>query len=68
MGLRQGEHTMADYCIDFNTRASFSNWNYAALVDALFHGLAGYIKDELGFYDVTSTLDAIIELATRIDL
>lgn len=59
---------MADYSIDFRTRASLSSWNSAALVDTFLHGLAEYIKDELVSHRVASTLDGVIELAIWIDL
>lgn len=68
IGLQQGDRTVADYSIDFRTRASLSSWNSAAQVDAFLHSLAEYIKDELVSHEVPSTLDGIIELAIRIDL
>ncbi|KAF7649554.1 hypothetical protein LDENG_00139480 [Lucifuga dentata] len=40
----------------------------AALCDAFLNGLADYIKDELVSHDLPTTLDGLIELATRIDL
>eukprot|EP00064_Thunnus_orientalis_P017544 superscaffoldBa00003762_g17628 len=68
IGLKQGERTVADYSIDFRTRASRSKWNYLALCDAFLNGLADYIKDELVSHDLPTTLDGVVELATRIDL
>ena len=68
IGLKQGDGTVADYSIDFRTRASQSKWNNSALCDAFLHGLADYIKDELVSHDTPTTLDGVIELATRIDL
>lgn len=68
MGLKQGERTVADYSIDFRTRASHSSWNSSALSDAFLHGLADYIKDELVSHDTPVTLDGVIDLAIRIDL
>lgn len=68
MGLKQGERTVADYSIDFRTRASQSSWNSSALCDAFLHGLADYIKDELVSHDTPITLDGVIDLAIRIDL
>ena len=59
---------MADYSIDFRTRASRSKWNNSALCDAFLNGLADYIKDELVSHDLPTTLDGVVELATRIDL
>ena len=68
IGLKQGEKTVSDYSIDFRTRASRSKWNNSALCDAFLNGLADYIKDKLVSYDMPTTLDGVIELATRIDL
>ena len=59
---------MADYSIDFRTRASQSSWNSSALCEAFLHGLADYIKDELVSHDTPITLDGVIDLAIRIDL
>ena len=44
------------------------DWNPAALRDVFLQGLAGYIKDELITYDPPSSLEALIELARRLDL
>ena len=68
IGLKQGERRVADYSIDFRTRASQSSWNSSALCDAFLHGLAAYIKDELVSHDTPITLDGVIDLAIRIDL
>lgn len=67
-GLKQGERTVADYSTDFRNRASQSDWNSSALCDAFLHGLGYYVKDELVSHEKPTTLDKIIELATRIDL
>ena len=67
LGLNQGSRSVADYSIHFRTRASSSEWNQAAQCDAFLMGLADYIKDELISYDLPTTLDGIIELASRID-
>lgn len=42
IGLRLGVCMVADYSIDFRTRASQSSWNSSALHDAFHHGLADY--------------------------
>lgn len=59
---------MADYSIDFRTKARQSDWNLAALWDAFLHGLAEYIKDELVSSPLPATLDEFIKLSTRLDL
>lgn len=68
MGMRQGDRTVADYSIDFRTKARQSRWNSEALVDAFLHGLADYIKDGLVSHPVPPTLDGVIGLAIQIDL
>ncbi len=64
--LRQGTQLVSDYSIDFHTQACRSHWNVPALCDAFLHGLADYIKDELVSYDLPTTLDEIIRLATQV--
>ncbi|TWW79641.1 Retrotransposon-like protein 1 [Takifugu flavidus] len=68
LSIRQGNQSVADYSIDFRTKARLSDWNLAALRDAFLHGLAEYIKDELVSYPLPATLDELIELSTRLDL
>ena len=67
MNIRQGNRTVADFSIDFRTLARRSEWNAAAVVDAFFHGLADYIKDELVSHDLPESLDEAVALAVRID-
>ncbi len=67
MSLRQGDRTVADYAIDFRTRARLSDWNAAAQCDAFLNGLAPYVKDELVSFDLPNSLDGLIELTTRLD-
>ncbi len=58
---------MADYSIDFRTRARQSKWNAEAQCDAYLRGLEEYVKDELVSYDLPATLDELIELTRRVD-
>ena len=44
------------------------DWDPAALPDVFMRGLAGYIEDELVAYELPSTLEGLIELATCLDL
>ena len=67
MNIRQGNRTVAEFSIDFRTLARRSEWNAAAVVDAFFHGLADYIKDELVSHDLPESLDEAVALAVRID-
>ena len=56
------------YSIDFLTKAPMCDWNPAALPDVFMRGLAGYIEDELVAYELPSTLEGLIELATCLSL
>lgn len=67
MSIRQGSRTVADYSIDFRTKARRSPWNDQALVDAFLHGLADYVKDGLLPFDRPSTLDDAVALAVKFD-
>uniref|UniRef100_A0A8C5DBT5 CCHC-type domain-containing protein n=1 Tax=Gouania willdenowi TaxID=441366 RepID=A0A8C5DBT5_GOUWI len=67
LGIRQGARTVSDYSIEFRIRALQSQWNAAAQTDAYLLGLNDYIKDELVSHDPPSSLDKLIELATRLD-
>lgn len=67
LDIRQGRRTVADYAIDFRTRAMRSSWNMEGLVNIFYHSLADYIKDELVSHDRPSTLDEAIALAICID-
>ena len=66
--MRQESQSVADYAIDFRTRASQCDWQPSALCDVFLHGLAPYMKDELAVRETPPTLDKVIELATRIDV
>ena len=68
LALFQGSRSVSDYAIDFRTRAPMCDWNPAALRDVFLQGLAGYIKEELLAYDPPSSLEALIELTTRLNL
>ncbi|KAF7640545.1 hypothetical protein LDENG_00038590 [Lucifuga dentata] len=47
LGLQQGGRCVSDYAIEFRTLAAESKWNSFSLLDAFYHGLSDYIKDEL---------------------
>ncbi|KAJ3604142.1 hypothetical protein NHX12_028883 [Muraenolepis orangiensis] len=53
--------------VDFRTRARLSDWNAAAQCDVFLTGLADYVKDELVPFDLPTSLDGLIELASRVD-
>ena len=66
--MRQGSQSVADYAIDFRTRASQCDWHPSGLCDVFLHGLAPYMNDELASRETPPTLDGVIELATHIDV
>ena len=68
LNMRQGNRSVADYAIDFRTRASQCDWHSSGLCDVFVHGLASHMKDELAVRETPPTLDGVIELATRIDV
>ena len=64
--LRQGQKTMSDYSIDFQTLATDSGWEGCALVDAFLQGLAEPMKHELLTRELPEDLEQIITLAIRV--
>lgn len=65
--LKQGEHRVIDYAIQFRTLAADSGWNPIALFDAFLNGLNDNLKDQLAPLDLPKTLDELIALAIKID-
>ena len=65
--MRQGQGSVSDYAIDFQTLAASSGWNPEALFDTFLNGLSEEIKDELIGHDLPHTCDALVNLAIRID-
>ena len=47
--LKQGNHTVADYAIEFRTIAADSGWNSLALFDAFLNGLSD--PEQIAFQD-----------------
>ena len=64
--LRQGQKTVSDYSIDFQTLATDSGWEGRALVDAFLQGLAEPVKHELLTRELPEDLEQIIALAIRV--
>lgn len=64
MSLHPVDQTVADISIDFHRLTRTLQPSDSAFL----HGLAHYIKDKLVSQEVPSTLDRLIELATRVDL
>ena len=65
--LRQGNNSVSDYLIEFQTLATDSGWEGRALVDSFLHGLSEPDKDELLTRELPEDLDQIIALAIWID-
>ena len=65
--LHQGDRTVADYALEFRTRARLSDWNEAAQCEVFLSGLAEYVKDELISFDLPANLDGLVELTSRVD-
>ena len=67
MNLRQGNHSVVDYCLEFRTLAASSGWNEAALLVIFRQGLHADILSELACRDEDLTLDQRITLAIKLD-
>lgn len=65
--LSQGPRTVSDYAVQFRTLAASTRWPNEALVDVFCLGLSSSLKDELAAREVPEDLEALIDLATRID-
>ena len=65
--LCQGEGSVWDYAIEFQTQAIDSGWEGRALFDAFIHRLSEQVKDELLTRELPEDLDRLISLAIRID-
>ncbi|XP_073719444.1 uncharacterized protein [Misgurnus anguillicaudatus] len=65
--LVQGRHTITEYAIEFKTLAATCQWNEAALRAQFVEGLSDELQDEIAVHDLPPSLDAIIDLALRIE-
>lgn len=65
--LRQGNRCVADYAVEFRSLAIESGWTAEALVPAFHEGLSESIKDELAAREDVKGLDALIDVAIRMD-
>lgn len=59
--------SVADYTIEFRTRAASSDWNAEALCDAYIQGLSERLKDELAVRKLPEDLKALYSMAIKID-
>ena len=64
--LHQGQNTVSDFTIDFQTLATDSGWEGRALVDAFLHGLAEPVKHELLTRDLPDSFDRLVAMAIRV--
>lgn len=65
--LRQGGRSVTDFSIEFRTLATTSGWNETALVARFLEGLNPELKDEILAREVPDALDALVDLALRIE-
>ena len=65
--IRQGNRTVSDYAIAFQTLATTSGWEPRALYDAFLHGLSESIKDELLTRELPEDINSLISLAIKVD-
>lgn len=65
--LRQGKRSVTDFSIEFRTLATSCGWNEPALLARFLEGLHGGIRDEILSREVPTRLDALIDLALRIE-
>ncbi|KAJ8271735.1 hypothetical protein COCON_G00105940 [Conger conger] len=67
LSLRQGSAPVSSYAVDFRILAAQSGWDEVALQGVFLSGLTDKLKDELAVRDETSSLEELIDLATRLD-
>ncbi|KAJ8282443.1 hypothetical protein COCON_G00049620 [Conger conger] len=65
--MHQGERSVSDFAIDFQTLATSCGWASQALYDTFLNSLAERIKDELLTRELPDDLEQLIALAIRVD-
>ncbi len=65
--LRQGERSVSDYSIQFQTLAAECEWNEKVQWDMFLHGLADHIQQEIYTVELPTGLDKLVDLALRVD-
>lgn len=63
----QGNQSVSDYAIDFQTLATASGLNTKAQFYILFNGISEGIKDELVTLDQPVSLDTLVDLAILLE-
>lgn len=67
LSLKQGNRSMSEYSVTFHILVAESGWDQSALQGVFFKGLSEEVKDKLAVRDETTSLDALIDLAIRLD-
>lgn len=65
--LKQGDRTVTDFSVEFQTLSTACGWNDAALRAQFLEGLRDDIQDEITVHEIPRTLDSLVELALRIE-
>lgn len=63
LSLRQGDQSLAKFVVTFR----ILGWDQTALQGVFLYGLSDEMKDELAIRDNTHTLDALVDLAIRLN-
>lgn len=67
ISLHQGDRSVSDYSIKFQTLVASCSYNAVAQWDQFLHGLADEIQDEASAHELPTLFDDLVDLATRVD-
>ena len=67
VNLIQGKKSVAEYSIAFRSIASATGWADPPLITTFIRSLSESVKDALAMIDIPKTLDAVVQIAIRID-
>ena len=67
LNICQGARSVSEYSIEFRTLAATADWTQAVLIEAFQKGLDDRIVDRLVTRETPMSLEALIDLAIRID-
>lgn len=65
--LRQERRSIADFSIEFRTLSTTCGWNEPALIARFLEALNPELKDEIFMRELPTRLDALIDLAIRVE-
>lgn len=65
--LRQGRLSIADFSIEFRTLSTTCGWKEPALIAHFLEALNPELKDETFMRELPTRLDALIDLAIRVE-